>query len=75
MGEHRPVLTEIELTFDEAVGELARLNCERTDVAGHLLALLVDTTTENHLKHTAAGLALGAEDQRDQVGTERDGHR
>ena len=39
MGEDLPVVGELELAADEAVGELAGLDGERTDVAGDFVAL------------------------------------
>ena len=73
VGDHLAVVVELELAAHEPVGELAGFDGERADVAGDLLARLVEPAPEHHLEHPAAADPAGAEDQGHQV--RRDRHR
>src|ERR1700712_151857 len=43
VGEDLPVLRELELALHQPVGELARVDVERADVARHLLVIFAAT--------------------------------
>ncbi len=75
VGEDLAVVGELELATHQAVGELARLDGERADVAGDLFVVLAETAAEDHLEHARAGFVGRAVDQADEVRRDRDRRR
>ena len=72
MGEHLPVVGELQLAADEAVGELPGLDAERADVARHLvligrLGVGVGRAAEEDLEHALPFVVGRAADQGDEV--------
>ena len=65
--ENLLVAVEVELTLDQAVGELSRLDGKRTDVAGELVAVFFDAVAEHDFKHTVACSTFRAEDEANEV--------
>lgn len=72
MGENLAILGEIELTFDEAIGELPWINCERADVAGDLLSIFFHSFAEDHFENPRATLVGRAVDERNEMGVNRE---
>ena len=75
VGEHLAVVGELELAANQPVGELARLDRERADVASDLFAVVVEAAPEHHLEHAGPLLGVRAEDQPDQMRRDRDRRR
>ena len=72
MGENLAILGEIELTFDEAIGELPWINCERADVAGDLLSIFFHSFAEDHFENPRAPLVGRTVDERNEMGVNRE---
>lgn len=75
VGEDLCIGVEFEFALDEPVRELAGVDGEGADVAGHLFCVFVDSLTEHDLEDAVARLALWAEDQGNEVRIDADRHR
>ena len=56
MSKDLAIFGEIELTLDESIGELARVDRERADVASDLLGVFFHPLAEDHFKNSRAAL-------------------
>lgn len=67
MSDHLAVFGEVELSFDEAIRELAGLDSERADVSGNHLIVFSETAPEDNFEDTCAAPVRRTEDQSNEV--------